>query len=72
MDSHRSRVDRPSGRRDRGLTDAAKAALAALVDAARRLRQSQRRRLGDHISEEADRGNEQEDEDTDPDRRNAP
>lgn len=70
MDSHRSRVDRQAGRRDRGLTDAAKAALAALVDAARRLRQSQRRRLGDHISEEAVRENEQ--EDPAPDRRNAP
>ena len=70
MDAHGGRVDREAGRRAGGLTDAARAALAGLRDAARRLRRSQRGRLADHIYGEADRENEQ--EDTAPDRRNAP
>lgn len=70
MDAHGGRVDSEAGGSRRRLTEAAKAALAALVDAARRLGPASRQRLGDHILEEADRGNEQ--EEAGGDRRNAP
>lgn len=46
MDPHGGRVDREAGGGPRRLTDAARAALAALADAARRLR------LGEHFDQE--------------------
>lgn len=75
MDAHDDRLDRKEGEGDRGVTAAFKTAkdsgMDALKDAASRLGSLQRDNLGTHLYEEADRGNEQEDEDTDPDRRNA-
>lgn len=52
MDPHGGRVDREAGGGPRRLTDAARAALAALVDAARWLGPASRRRLGKHFQEE--------------------
>ena len=52
MDPHGGRVDREAGGGPRRLTDAARAALAALVDAARRLGPASRARLGDHVDQE--------------------
>ena len=52
MDPHGGRLDREAGGGPRRLTDAAKAALAALVDAARGLRQRSRERLGEHFDQE--------------------
>ena len=52
MDPHGGRVDREAGGGPRRLTDAARAALAALVDAARRLGPGSRQRLGDHVEQE--------------------
>lgn len=70
MDPHGGRLDREASGGPRRLTDAARAALAALADAARRLGPASRQRLKTHILEEADRGNEQ--EEGGGDRRNAP
>ena len=70
MDPYGGSVDPEAGRGPGGLTVQARAALAALVETARRLRPSARRRLGEHILEEADRGNEQ--EEAGGDRGNAP
>lgn len=69
MDAHRDRVDPQTGGGPRGLSDKARAALAALVEAARRLGPAGRRRLANHLLE-TDRGNAQ--EDAEGDRRNAP
>lgn len=69
MDAHGGRVDPEAGGGPRGLSDKARAALAALVAAARRLGPAGRQRLADHLLE-TDRGNEQ--EDAKGDRRNAP
>ncbi len=52
MDSHGGGVDRETGGGPRRLTDAARAALAALVDAARRLGPASRGKLGDHVEQE--------------------
>lgn len=52
MDPHGGRLDREAGSGPRGLKDAARAALAALVDAARRLGPASRRRLGEHFNRE--------------------
>ena len=55
MDPHGGRVDREAGGGSGRLTAAARAAraaLAALVDAARRLGPASRRRLGDHVDQE--------------------
>jgi hypothetical protein len=52
MDPHGGRVDRQAGDGPRRLTEAARAALAALVDAARRLGSASRERLGDHVEQE--------------------
>lgn len=70
MDAHSDLVDPQAGGGPRGLSDKARAAMAALVEAARRLGPAGRRRLANHVLEEADRGNEQ--EDAEGDRRNAP
>jgi len=52
MDPHGGRLDREAGGGPGRLTDAARAALAALADAARRLGPASRRRLGDHLQRE--------------------
>jgi hypothetical protein len=54
MDPHGDRVDREAGGGPRRLTAAARAALAALVDAARRLGPASQERLGDHIEQESE------------------
>lgn len=69
MDSHGRGIDPEAGGGSGGLTERAKAALAALVETARRLGPAARRRLENHI-EEAGRGNAQEQDEGD--RRNAP
>jgi len=50
-DPHGSRLDRQAGGGPRRLTAAARAALAALVDAAGRLGPASRRRLQTHVQE---------------------
>jgi hypothetical protein len=52
VDPHGGRVDREAGGGPRRLTSAARAALAALVDAARRLGTTSQARLRDHVEEE--------------------
>lgn len=52
MDPHGGRLDREAGGGTRRLTDAARAALAALVDDARRLGPASQERLGDHVDQE--------------------
>jgi hypothetical protein len=52
MDPHGGRVDRETGGGPGRLTEAARAALAALGDAIGRLRPASRERLGDHLEQE--------------------
>jgi hypothetical protein len=51
MDPHGGRLDPEAGGGPRRLADAARAALAALVDAAGRLGPASRRRLGEHFDQ---------------------
>jgi hypothetical protein len=52
MEPYGGGVDSEAGGGPRRLTDAARAALAALADAARRLGPASRRRLGKHFDQE--------------------